>query len=187
VGAAERGRGSTALSTALEGVDAVVTAVPGPVLAMMVADCVPIALYSPRAHIAGAVHAGWRGTVVRVAEAAVGAMVDLGASADDIVAAIGPAADPDRYQVGPEVMEAAAECFAGEVGDIVRPDAGGGANRYRFDLWEANRRILLEAGVLSDRILLAGVPSGGGGPFFSDRAARPCGRNCILVRLHPRP
>jgi len=187
VTASDRGRGATSLSTALDGMDALVTAEAGPVLAMMVADCVPIALYSPQAHVAGAVHSGWRGTVLRVAEAAVQAMVELGAPAPDIIAAIGPAIEADRYQVGPEVREAVFECFAGQIDGLLRPDGDGGARRYLFDLWEANRRILVEAGVRPDRILAAQVPSGGDGPFFSDRAARPCGRNSILVRLSPRP
>jgi len=181
----DRGRGTTSLTTAIDGVDAVVTAEAGPVLAMMVADCVPIALCDPRAHVAGAVHAGWRGTVLRVADAAVNAMTGLGASADDIVAAIGPAIHPDRYQVGPEVREAAAAGFAGEIDDLVRPDAGGPPDTYLFDLWKANQRILVEAGVRPDHIVCAAVPSGGAGPFFSDRAGRPGGRTSILVRLRP--
>jgi YfiH family protein len=187
VTASDGGRGATSLATALPGIDAVVTSEPGPVLAMMVADCVPIALYAPRAHVAGAVHSGWRGTVLRVAAAAVGAMVELGASTDDLVAAIGPAVDPERYQVGPEVMEAALECFAGEADDVLRSDGDAGSSTYLFDLWEANRRILVEAGLRPERIAIAEIPTGGDGPFFSHRAERPCGRNSLLVRLHPRP
>lgn len=183
----DRGRGARSLATAIPGVDAAVTAEPGPVLAMMVADCVPIALYAPRAHVAGAVHSGWRGTVLRVAEAAVHAMVELGASAADIVAAVGPAIDPDHYQVGPEVMEAVVECFGGDTDDLLRRDGHEDADTYLFDLWEANRRILVEAGVPPERILVADVPSGGDGPFFSHRAEKPCGRNSLLVRLRPRP
>ncbi|HXY44615.1 MAG TPA: polyphenol oxidase family protein [Acidimicrobiales bacterium] len=184
VTASDRGRGTTTLGTALDAVDALVTADVGPVLAMMVADCVPIALYSPLAHVAGAVHSGWRGTLLRVAEAAVQAMVGLGAKADEIVAAIGPAIHPDRYQVGAEVMEEARECFGGQTDDLLRPDPDGPAGTYLFDLWRANQRVLVEAGVRPERVLLAGVPSGGVS-FFSDRAARPCGRNSILVRLNP--
>jgi copper oxidase (laccase) domain-containing protein len=153
---------------------------------MMVADCVPIVLYAPKAHVAAAVHSGWRGTVARVSEAALNAMVDLGASPDDVVAGIGPAVDPERYQVGPEVASAARECFGGDADDVLRPDGGDAAGTHLFDLWEANRRILLEAGVRPDRIFVADVPSGGDGPFFSDREARPCGRNALLVRLRPR-
>ncbi len=186
VSAADRGRGASTSATAVEGVDALVTTDPGPVLVMMVADCVPIALYSPRAQVAAAVHSGWRGTVRRVAAAAVEEMSRLGAEPDEIVAAIGPAVDPRHYEVGPEVMEAAAKCFAGETDGVLSP-ADPVADTYLFDLWEANRRILVEAGVRPECILLAGVPTGGDGPFFSHRAAQPCGRNAMLVRLRPRP
>jgi YfiH family protein len=181
---ADRARGTTSLRSAVDGIDALVTVKPGLVLTMMVADCVPIALYSPQAHVAAAVHSGWRGTVVRVTQAAVEAMVALGARPDDIVAGIGPAVAPARYEVGPEVMEAAVECFGGDTDDVLRPN---GDEKWLFDLWEANRRILIEAGLHMDNIHTARIPSGGDGPFFSDRDARPCGRNALLVRLRPRP
>ena len=83
-------------------------------------------------------------------------------------------------------MEAALECFEGDTDDLLRPDGDEGSARYLLDLWEANRRILVEAGLRPDHILLAGVPTGDDGPFFSHRAAQPCGRNALLVRLHPR-
>jgi hypothetical protein len=188
---ADSGRGTTSLSSAVEGTDALVTADTGPVLVMMVADCVPIVLYSPSAHVAAAVHSGWRGTVARAGEAALAAMADLGASAEDVIAGIGPAVDPETYQVGTEVADAAAECFGGDTDGVLRRQDNGnsetnGSAKYLFNLWEANRRILLGAGVRADRIHVAGVPTGGTGPFFSDRAARPCGRNALLVRLRAR-
>lgn len=205
----DRGRGTRSTVTAPEGIDVMVTAVPGPVIAMMVADCAPIALYDPRRHIAAVVHSGWRGTVVRVAEAAVRSMVGLGTSPGDLIAVIGPAADPEQYRVGPEVMEAVSKCFAGEISDVMRPlgggyggggyggggysgggtDTGSGGERgaYLLDLWEANRRILVEAGLRADSITSAGIPTGGDGPFFSHRSEQPCGRNAILVKLRPRP
>jgi YfiH family protein len=181
---ADRARGTTSLRSAVDGIDALVTTKPGLVLTMMVADCVPIALYSPPAHVAAAVHSGWRGTVVRVTQAAVEAMVELGAAPQDIVAGLGPAVAPDRYKVGPEVMEAAVECFGGDTDDVLRAS---GDETWLFDLWEANRRILVEAGLDMDNIHTARIPSGGDGPFFSDRDARPCGRNALLVRIRPRP
>jgi len=183
---ADRGRGTTSLDTAVEGIDALVTAQTGPVLVMMVADCVPIALYSPSAHVAAAVHSGWRGTVSRVADAALGAMFELGAPAGSVIAGIGPAADPRNYQVGQEVADAVLDSFGAGTDSILHRDDEAGAGKYTFDLWGANLRILLEAGLRPEHIHIAAVPSGGDGPFFSDRAARPCGRNALLVRLGPR-
>ena len=72
--AGDRGRGAQADEDAIPGTDALVTSDPGVVLTVMVADCVPIVLYDPVAHVLACVHAGWRGTVARVSEAAVETM-----------------------------------------------------------------------------------------------------------------
>jgi YfiH family protein len=155
--------------------DALVTSDPGTVLAVLVADCVPIVLYDPGAHVLACVHAGWRGTVARVGQAALAAMATLGARPASVTAGIGPAIGPG-YQVGDEVAQAARESFGEHA--PVRPD---GTGRWLFDLWAANRRILREAGVPRERIHLAAVPTGA--DFFSDRAARPCGRFAAIARL----
>jgi YfiH family protein len=179
VTAADRGRGATAGGEGAGDADALVTSDPGTVLAVLVADCVPIVLYDPVRHVLACVHAGWRGTVARVAGAALAAMATLGTRARDVVAGIGPAIGPDRYQVGAEVAEAARECFGEQAPSVITPD---GTGRWLFDLWAANRLTLIEAGV--QRIHLAAVPTGA--DFFSDRTARPCGRFAAIARLHPR-
>src|SRR5690349_4163987 len=66
---ADRGRGAAVADEGVGEADALVTADPGTVLAVVVADCVPIALYDPGAHVLACVHSGWRGTVARVAQA----------------------------------------------------------------------------------------------------------------------
>jgi YfiH family protein len=179
VGAADRGRGTTGGADA-PACDALVTATPGVGLAIMVADCVPMVLCEPRARVLAVVHAGWRGTVARVAAATVEAMAALGAEPELIVGGIGPAVEPARYQVGEEVAGAARSAFGAEVGDVLAPD---GPGHWRFDLCAANRRVLVEAGVPAARIEPAGVGTAPGAPFFSDRAERPCGRFAALARL----
>lgn len=181
VSAADRGRGTRSIDDA-PAADALVTATPGIGLAVMVGDCVPIVLYDPGAHVVAAVHAGWRGTVARVTDAALAAMADLGARPGAVVAGLGPAITADRYQVGDEVADAGRDCFGGDAAGIVRPD---GTGRWTFDLWAANRRLLVEAGVDPANIEVSPVGTGPGTPFFSDRTARPCGRFAALVRLHP--
>lgn len=179
VGRGDRGRGAWSTTDAVP-CDAVVTATPGVGIAVVVADCAPLVLYDPGAHVVAAVHAGWRGTVARVAEAAVAAMAGLGADPARLVAGIGPAITAERYQVGPEVVEAARACFAGDVDGVVRPD---GTGRWTFDVAAANRRILVEAGVPPGRIGTSPTGTGPGTPFFSDRAARPCGRFAAMALL----
>jgi YfiH family protein len=183
VSAADRGKGALSLDDAIQRTDALVTTDPGTVLVVMVADCVPIVLYDPVARVLACVHAGWRGTVARVAEAALDVMATLGSRPAQVLAGLGPAIAPDSYQVGDEVKAAADDCFGGDAVGIVVPD---GSGRWLFDLWAANRRILREAGVPDDQINVAALPTGpGAGAFFSDRAARPCGRFAAVARLKP--
>ena len=83
-------------------VDAMATATPGLALAILTADCVPVLLADREAGVIGAAHAGWRGALNGVVEAAVEAMLGLGARAKDIRAVIGPAIGAASYEVGPE-------------------------------------------------------------------------------------
>ena len=178
VGAADRGRGTRASADAVPGADALVTADPGTVLAVLAADCVPVVLYDPVAHVLACAHAGWRGTVARAAAAAVAAMRSLGTRPADVIAGIGPAIAPDRYQVGAEVAEAAAGAFGDRAPTVLRAT---GPGQWQFDLSTANRLILTGAGVPDHQINVSNVPTGG--PFFSYRAERPCGRFAALACL----
>jgi polyphenol oxidase len=162
--------------------DALVTAEPGPVLAILVADCVPIVLHDPVARVLAVVHAGWRGTVARVTDAALAAMTSLGATARDVRAGIGPAVGPGRYQVGDDVAGPARETLGGDAGRVLRPD---GTGRWRLDLPAANALLLTAAGVPAGQIYLAAERTGGSGPFFSHRDQRPGGRFALLARLQP--
>ena len=88
-----------------EPADAVVTAVPGTAVGVLVADCVPVLLADAEAGVAGAAHAGRKGFVAGVLEAALEAMEKLGARRSAIRAAVGPAAGPCCYEV-PAAMRA---------------------------------------------------------------------------------
>jgi purine-nucleoside/S-methyl-5'-thioadenosine phosphorylase / adenosine deaminase len=137
------------------------------------------------AGVLACVHAGWRGTVAGVTAAAVAAMRGLGTRPSDVLAGIGPAIGADRYQVGPDVHEAVSRSFGPAAPAFVRPDPSA-PGRWLLDLPSANRHALREAGVPGPRIHVAGVPTGPApGHFFSDRAARPCGRLALVARLRP--
>lgn len=181
VTAADRGRGVAEPAGAVPSTDALVTAEAGPVLVTLVADCVPMVLVDPTARVLSTVHAGWRGTAARVAEAAVVAMTGAGADPAQMVAALGPAISPAAYRVGDEVAHALVE-GVGDCTGVLSPSGDGG---WLADLWEANRRVLVAAGVPDGAISVAGVPTGDHGPFYSDRAERPCGRFGLLARLRP--
>jgi len=172
------------MDDAVSDTDALVTADPGTVLAVLVADCVPLVLYDPRAHVLACVHAGWRGTVARVAGAALAAMRSLGSQPRDVIAGLGPAVAPDRYQVGGDVLAAVQGAFGPDAASVIRPDRAG---KWLLDTWAANRLVLRESGVRDDHMHTAAVPTGAAaGRFFSHREAQPCGRFAAVARLRPR-
>jgi YfiH family protein len=183
VSEADRGSGAFSLEDTIPATDALVTSAPGVVLAILTADCVPIVLHDPVVGVLACVHAGWRGTVARVSAAAVAAMQDLGSRPADVIAGIGPAIAPARYQVGPDVHQAVTQAFA--PAPFIQPDSV--PDRWRLDLWVANRFVLTEAGVPDPQIHVTDTPTGPTEPpgpsFFSDRAARPCGRLALIARL----
>jgi YfiH family protein len=177
VTAADRGRGS---SDAIAEADALVTADAGCVLVTLVADCVPVVLFDPEARVLASAHAGWRGALAGVLEETITAMRSLGAAADRIVAAIGPSVARDRYQVGPEVFDAAQRALGGAIGTLAPPD---GTGRWLLDLEGSVRCLLERAGVDPASCLTSGFSTGG--PYFSDRAERPCGRFGLLAAMAP--
>jgi polyphenol oxidase len=184
VGEADRGRGAFSLDDVVPAADALVTSSPGVVLAILTADCVPIVLHDPVAGVLACVHAGWRGTVARVSAAALATMQTLGSRPADVIAGIGPAIPAARYQVGPDVYRAVTEAFG--PAPFIQPDAV--PDRWRLDLWSANRFVLTEAGVPAAHIHTTDIPTGPAEPaapglFFSDRSARPCGRLALIARL----
>lgn len=139
----------------LEGFDALITADPGVCVAVATADCVPVLLYAVDKRVVAAVHAGWRGTVLRIAELTIQRMVDeFGCDPRQVWAAIGPSISPSAFEVGEEVVDA----FHDAGFDLSRlllrdPDSGKG----HIDLWEANRMSLIGAGLDGDHIELAGI------------------------------
>ncbi len=124
--------------------DAVVTMRPGLALGVLTADCAPILLADPVAGVIGAAHAGWRGALAGIVEAAVAAMAALGARRGRIAAAIGPCIGRDSYEVGPgfpaPFLERAAE---NEAFFTAAPRPG----HFLFDLGAYVRKDLARAGV----------------------------------------
>jgi YfiH family protein len=120
--------------------DAVVVRQPGRPAAVLVADCVPIALSGPG--VAAAVHAGWRGLCAGVIEAAVAAADPGDTSAGGLSAWIGPCIGPCCFEVGPEVPEqfALTHPFAPDCCEHV-------GTTLRFNLRRAAAAVLEACGV----------------------------------------
>ena len=137
---------------ALEGVDALVTSLKGVVIGVNTADCVPIVLTDPQAGIIAVAHAGWRGTVGRIAQNVVEEMVRNGAKAHRIQATMGPSICQDCFEVGDEVVEAFSKAHF-DLDFIVKRNAETG--KAHIDLRAANRAVLIEAGLQPENIILS--------------------------------
>ncbi len=85
--------------------DAVVTKTPGVVCGALHADCAPVLIADPVARIVAAAHAGWRGALDGIVQAAVDQMAALGAQPSRMVAAVGPCIGPQSYEVGLEFLQ----------------------------------------------------------------------------------
>jgi YfiH family protein len=84
--------------------DATITDRPNLLLAVQTADCVPILFVDPKKRAVAAIHAGWRGTLARIAAKTIGKMqMHFGTNPPDLLAAIGPSIGPCCYEVGTEV------------------------------------------------------------------------------------
>lgn len=110
--------------------DALVTDRPGLLLGIVTADCAPVLLADREAGVIGAAHAGWKGALGGVTDAAVAAMESLGAARAQIVAAIGPCIAQASYEVDDRFHE----CFASAAADNARFFAAGRPGHWQFDL-----------------------------------------------------
>lgn len=129
-------------SEVIEGVDAVMTDVPGLCIGVSTADCIPILLYDARHHAACAVHAGWRGTVKRILHRAVAAMTDAyGCIPSEMKAVIGPGISLESFEIGDEVYEQFADAGF-EMGVLARK-----YSKWHIDLPLCNRLQLETLGV----------------------------------------
>jgi YfiH family protein len=160
----------------LEG-DGMVTDRPGVLLGAGTADCVPVLVVDPVLRAVGAFHAGWRGTAARIVEHGVETMRrEYGSSPENLLAAIGPSIGACCYTVGEEVREKfeAGSPYGSEL--FQTGQGADGASVMRVDLWEANRRQLLDAGLGSEKITTLGectactLDLSGKPRYFSHRA-----------------
>ena len=181
--AGQRGRGARAHADAVADADGLVTATPGIVLAVLLADCVPVILVDPVRAVVAVAHAGWRGTIAHVAANTVEVMVErFGCDPVDIRAGIGPSIGPASYEVGDDVICAARAAFpnAPEVLCTRGP-------RTTFDLWAANADDLRRGGLRADHVELAGVDTRTATDrYYSHRAQYPTGRFMAAVALYRR-
>lgn len=136
----------------IEGVDAVMTDVPQLCIGVSTADCIPVLLYDSTHRAISAVHAGWRGTVLRIVQKAVEAMRDAyGTAPADLQAVIGPGISLDSFEVGDEVYDQFLSAGF-DMQPISRREA-----KWHIDLPMCNRLQLMETGVPADHIQMTNI------------------------------
>lgn len=111
-------------------------------LAILVADCLPVLLADRAGRVVAAVHAGWRGTEKRLVASMVARLVAAGVPAGELVASLGPCIGPCCFEIGEDVALRLRAAF-GHDEDAVRARG----ERFVADLWALNQRALVEAGV----------------------------------------
>ena len=160
--------------------DAAVTSTPGVVLAILTADCLPVLFAAKHGGEVGAAHAGWRGLAAGVLEATI---AQMRTPADQLVAWLGPAAGPQKYEIGAEVYDAfvAQDWGAGRAFTSTRP------NHWNVDLYALARRRLEKAGLRAPDIHGGALctivdPQS----FYSHRRDQRTGRMASLVWMAPR-
>ena len=144
--------------------DGMVTDRPGLILGILTADCAPVLLHDPAAGVIGAAHAGWKGALTGILEATADAMMSLGATRENIRAAIGPAISQASYEVGRDMHAAVLKCDSQAADHFAD---GRDEDHFQFDLEGYAARRLKAAGVT--RIWCAGIDTYQNGDYFSYR------------------
>lgn len=140
----DRGRGSKDMSDAIADADALITQEPGVLLAAFFADCVPLLFYDPEHEAVGLAHAGWKGTVHNIAKNTIEAMRrQFNTDPRRLHAAIAPSIGPCCYEVDEPVIQQIRKVTADEASYEYT-----GQEKFRLDLKQLNRHLMIEAGVL---------------------------------------
>jgi len=140
-----------------EDVDGLITNIPGIVLSTFYADCVPLYFLDPVKKAIGLSHSGWRGTVNKMGKVTVSKMMEAyECDPKDILAVIGPSICVDCYEVSMDVAREFMKAFA-DADNIDRIVLPKNEEKAMLDLWQANRAVLLEAGIPEGNISLPDI------------------------------
>lgn len=142
-------------NTYLYGYDAMITNLKDICICILTADCASILLYDTETPAIGIAHAGWKGTVKKIAARTIDSMTrNYGSNPENIVAAIGPCICADSFEVGEEVAEVFENNFPGNDKIVLRKADW---IKPHVNIVAANIEILKEAGVKSENIETSGI------------------------------
>lgn len=175
------GSGALAFESTVADTDALICNLSDVPLMLFYADCVPVLLADTKSGAVGLAHAGWRGTVAKIAQKTLDAMAkEFGTNAENVIAAIGPSIGQCRYEVDDFVRDQAAgyeEFFA------PKEEQG----KYMLDLWGYNVKQLKECGVPSENIAVAEICTAHNSSLFCSYRAEQGKTGRMGVCLMARP
>jgi hypothetical protein len=158
------GCGLRCLQTVIPNVDGLLTQSSIGLMAMF-ADCVPVFFYDPVIRAAGIAHAGWKGTLGKICLGVLQQLIQAGGKIEDCLVAFGPAIGACCYKIDQAVAQRFKSDF--EQTGFLSPL---GLEHFSLDLWEANRSLLLEAGVKPNHIWMTSICTAcNSESFFSHR------------------
>ncbi len=178
----DKGRGALDYASAIAETDALITDQPDILLTSYYADCTPIFLLDPVRKVVALAHAGWKGTVKKIAQKTALKMKEVYQSEiKDILVAIGPAIGQCCYQVDQRVIESLAENFTNWEELVVKESD----THWRFNMALANQRQLEEVGVKTSNIIHSNLcTSCNEDLFFSYRRDQgQTGRMASMIKL----
>lgn len=163
--------------------DAIITRLTGMPIGILTADCIPVVVYDSRLRVAGVIHAGRKGTALKIVSKTIQAMQKLyGSHPQDMVAGMGPGIGVCCYEVNADCIEPFKKHYPGWAG-FVKPLPSG---KFMLDLFSANIEDAQMAGIEPEKISQLGVcTSCQVGRFFSYRREGTTGRMLTVAMLIP--
>ena len=150
----DKGSGALDYENSIKGVDALITDIKGLPLISFYADCVPLFFLDPVHKIGGVAHAGWKGTVKKIAIKTLNKMSDyFGSTPDDCIVGIGPSISRKNYEVDNYVVDKFKKEFA-FYKEVIDKNKDG---TYQLDLPLSNYKILKKAGVKENNIINSSI------------------------------
>ncbi|GGA83997.1 peptidoglycan editing factor PgeF [Ornithinibacillus halotolerans] len=143
---ADAGRGSITIDSSIKGIDGLITKEKGILCTAFFADCVPLFFFDPHTEYIGIAHAGWQGSVKRIAEEMTKQFVKLGSNLEDILVVVGPCITYSNYEIDHFVFEQIPDDFRNQVTEPTNN------NHYLLDLKQLNVEILVQSGIIRSNI-----------------------------------
>lgn len=146
------GKGLTRPSD-IRSIDGLMTNIPGIPLITFYADCVPLFFLDTKKRVIALSHSGWKGTVLKIGVKTIKKMTEVyGTKPEDCLVGIGPSIEKECFEVGMDTAGYFMDSFENWA-DFMEPY---GESKYKIDLWEANKLMLMEQGIPGENIIISG-------------------------------